>query len=109
VGAVVVVGGGGDDDVVGVRVGLLRVQGGPQRQLPGGQVVLQLGVDDGGAAGVDELDLGRVDVQGHHVVVLGQDDGVGQPDVAGAGDGDLHKGPPWSVPGRGESSIPGCS
>src|SRR5699024_12099327 len=32
----------------------------------------------------------RIDVQGHHLLVLGQQRGDGQPDVATSGNGDLH-------------------
>ena len=39
---------------------------------------------------VDLLDLSGVDVERDHLMVLGQQRGHGQADVAGAGDGDFH-------------------
>ena len=56
-----------------------------------GQVVLQLGVFNGAALAVEHGHLLGDDVNGHHFVVLGQQNGVGQADVAGAGYGDFHK------------------
>jgi hypothetical protein len=92
VGLGVVVGGGGDDDVIGPGVGLVLVERGAQVQGLVRQEVLDVDVVDGAAPGVDHLHLGRHDVERHHLVVLGQKNGVGKTDVAGAGDGDFHGG-----------------
>ena len=47
---------------------------------------------DVAAAGVQRLDLGRVDVEADHLVPrLGEGDGEGQADVAEADDPDLHR------------------
>jgi hypothetical protein len=53
--------------------------------------VLKLGVFDGALPGVELVHLGGHNVDGHHLVVLGQQHGVGQTDVAGAGDGNFHR------------------
>lgn len=91
----VVVGGRGDDGVVGTRVGLGHVDGGVQVEcaLPRlglRQEALDLVVLDGRYVAVDLLDLLGHDVQRLHLVVLREQDGEGQADVAGTGDSDLH-------------------
>ena len=87
----VVVGGRGDDGVVGARVGLCHVDGGVQveRALPRlglRQEALDLVVLDGRYVAVDLLDLLGHDVQRVDLVVLREQDGEGQADVAGTGD-----------------------
>ena len=91
----VVVGGGGDQHQVRITVGAVAVGGGGQVQRTGGQVLLYLGVGDGGDAAVDKVRLLGDDVHGCDRVVLGQQDGHGQTDIAGPGDGDTHRGPPY--------------
>lgn len=91
----VVVGGRGDDGVVGARVGLRHVDGGVQVELSLPrlclrQEALDLVVLDGRLVAVDLLDLLGHDVQRVDLVVLREQDGEGQADVAGAGDGNLH-------------------
>lgn len=54
------------------------------------QEPLDLVVLDGRLIVVDLLDLLGHDVQGMHLVVLREQDGEGQADVAGTGDSDLH-------------------
>lgn len=85
----------GDDGVVGARVGLGHVYGGVQVELALPhlrlrQEALDLVVLDGRLVVVDLLDLLGHDVQRVHLVVLREQDGEGQADVAGTGDSDLH-------------------
>lgn len=91
----VVVGGCGDDGVVGARVCLCNVDGGVQVELALPrlglrQEALDLIVLDGRLIVVDLLDLLGHDVQRVDLVVLREQDGEGQADVAGTGDSDLH-------------------
>ena len=91
----VVVGGSGDDGVVGARVGLRHVDGGVQVELALPRLCLReealdLVVLDGRYVVVDLLDLLGHDVQRVDLVVLREQDGEGQADVAGTGDSDLH-------------------
>ena len=91
----VVVGGRGDDGVVGARVGLGHVDGGVQVELTLPRICLRkealdLVVLDGRLVVVDLLDLLGHDVQRVHLVVLREQNGEGQADVAGTGDSDLH-------------------
>lgn len=81
----------GDDGVVGARVGLGHVHGGVQVELALPrlglcQEALDLVVLDGRLVVVDLLDLLGHDVQRVHLVVLREQDGEGQADVAGTGD-----------------------
>lgn len=91
----VVVGGRGDDGVVGARVGFCHVDGGVQVELALPRLglreeALDLVVLDGRNVVVDLIDLLGHDVQRVDLVVLREQDGEGQADVAGAGDSDLH-------------------
>ena len=81
----------GDDGVVGARVGLGHVDGGVQVELALPrlglrQEALDLVVLDGRLVVVDLLDLLGHDVQRVDFVVLREQDGEGQADVAGTGD-----------------------
>ena len=81
----------GDDGVVGARIGLGHVDGGVQVELALPrlglrQEPLDLVVLDGRLIVVDLLDLLGHDVQRVHLVVLREQDGEGQADVAGTGD-----------------------
>jgi hypothetical protein len=81
--------------IVGARVGLRHVDGGVQVELALPrlglrQEALDLVVLDGRLVVVDLLDLLGHDVQRVHLVVLREQDGEGQADVAGTGDSDLH-------------------
>lgn len=92
----VVVGGRGDDGVVGTRVGLGHVHGGVQVELtlPSlcfRQESLNLVVLDGRLVVVDLLDLLGNDVQRVDLVMLREQDGEGQADVAGTGDSKFHQ------------------
>ena len=87
----VVVGGRGDDGVVGARIRLGHVDGGVQVELALPrlglrQEALDLVVLDGRLVVVDLLDLLGHDVQRVHLVVLREQDGEGQADIAGTGD-----------------------
>ena len=91
----IIVGGRGDDGVVGARVGLGHIDGGVQVELALPclglcQEALDLVVLDGRYVVVDLLDLLGHNVQRVHLVVLREQDGEGQADVAGTGDSDLH-------------------
>lgn len=90
VGFRIVIGGGGDDHEVGTAVGLYLVEGRPEIEGLLGEIPLDLAVLDGRQAIVDQVDLGRNDVQGDYPVVLGEQHCVGESDVAGSGDGDVH-------------------
>ena len=92
----VVVGGRGDDGVVGARVGLVHVHGGVQVELAFPRLglskeALDLVVLDGRLVVVDLLYFLGHDVQRVDLVVLREQDGEGQADVAGTGDSDLHR------------------
>lgn len=85
----------GDDGVVGARVGIGHVHGGVQVELALPrlglrQEALDLVVLDGRLVVVDLLGLLGHDVQRVDLVVLREQDGEGQADVAGTGDSDLH-------------------
>ena len=84
------VGGGGNDDEVGAFIGPARVERGAQVEGFVGKEALDVGVFDGRVAAVDLIDLGGVDVERDHIVMLCQQGGHGQADVAGSGDGDFH-------------------
>ena len=90
----VVVGGRGDDGVVGACVCLCNVDRGVQVELALPrlglrQEALDLVVLDGRYVVVDLLDLFGHDVQRVDLVVLREQDGEGQADVAGTGDGNF--------------------
>ena len=90
----VVVGGRCDDGVVNARVGLGHVDGGVQVELALPrlglrQEALDLVVLDGRLVVVDLLDLLGHDVQRVNLVVLREQDGEGQANVAGTGDGNF--------------------
>ena len=86
----VVVGRCRDQDDLGVRVRRGRIGRRGERELVVGEVVLELGVLDRRLTSLEGLDLVGVDVQHRDVVALGEEHGVGQPDVPGPDDGDLH-------------------
>ena len=90
VGLGVVVGGRGDDDEVCVGVCVVLVERGAEVKRLVAQVALDFGIGDGRAAVVEHGHLLRDDVECHHLVVLGEEDGVGESDVAGLCDGDFH-------------------
>ena len=91
----VVVGGRGDDGVVGARICLGHVHGGVQVELALPRLglskeALDLVVLDGRLIVVDLLDLLGHDVQRVDLVVLREQNGEGQADIAGTGDSYLH-------------------
>ncbi len=86
----VVVGGRGDDDEGRASVGVGRIRRRAQGQRLRREVILQLVVDDRGPALVDRLHPPAVEVEGCDLVVLGEDDGVGQAHVSEADDCDFH-------------------
>ncbi|MNI86461.1 hypothetical protein D3C73_1435580 [compost metagenome] len=59
-----------------------------------GEVAFDLTVLDGRLAIIDQVYLGLDDVQSDDLVVLCEEYSIGESDVTGAGDGDLH-GLPW--------------
>lgn len=84
-----------DHGVVGARICLGHVDGGVQVELALPrlglrQEALDLVVLDGRYVAVDLLDLLGDDVKRVDLVVLREQDGEGQADVAGTGDSDLH-------------------
>ena len=83
----IVVGRGGYDHEVGVAVGRGSVEGSPQVKVLFGEVTLYILVLDGGAAGVDHVDLPGDDVYGGHTVVLGEQCRYAKPHVACPGYG----------------------
>lgn len=106
----VVVGGRGDHGVVGARVGLRHVDGGVQVELALPRLglrkeALDLVVLDGRYIAVDLLDLLGHDVQRAHLIVLREQDGKGQADVAGTGDSDLHINLQFSKSGIGNDLL----
>ena len=91
----VIVGGRGDDGIVGARVGLGHVDGSVKVELALPrlglrQEALDIVVLDGRLEVIDLLDLLGHDVQCVHLVVLREQDGEGQTDVAGSGDCNFH-------------------
>lgn len=90
VGLRVVVRGGRDDHEIRTRERLACVGGGPQLQGPARQVLLDLGVHDGGAATVDQVNPALVEIDCDHLVPLGQQDSHGQAYVAEPNDRDSH-------------------
>ena len=87
----IVVGGGGDHHKVRVPVGRVPVGGGGEMEGLVGQIVLDLRVGQGGLLGVDLVHLGLHQVHRRHLVVLGQQYGVGQAYIASTGNGDFHR------------------
>ena len=81
---------GVDDDVVRAGVGFALVERSFEVQFLVCQVVFDLHILDGRLLAVKHLHLLRDDVDGHDLIVLGKQDGVGEADVAGSGDGDFH-------------------
>jgi len=100
----VVVGGGGDHDEVGVGIGRFAVEGGDEGAMASllsligahagqeaavAEVFLDVVVLDGRDTAVEFLDFLGDDIDGRHMVVLGQQGGNAQADVACAGHSDL--------------------
>jgi hypothetical protein len=54
------------------------------------EIILDLGIDDRRLPALQQRHFFREDVQGHHLMVLGRQDGIGKSDMAGTGDGNLH-------------------
>ena len=90
IGLGVVVGGGGDDHIVGMGIGMLGIGGGLQVQGHVLQVVGQVGIFDRRATRLDRLHFMFHGVIGHDLMVLGQQDGIGQAHIAQASDCDFH-------------------
>ncbi len=90
VGVRIVVSGCGDDHELRAGKRLVGVQGGLEVQATLGQRGLEFLVDDRRAAFVEQLDLGLDDVQRHHFMVPGEQHAIGQTDIAGTRDSDLH-------------------
>ena len=85
----VVVGRGGDDHELGIAVAGLLVEGSLEREGPAGEVVLNVVVLDWGFLIVDEVDPSRDHVNGGNVVVLCQQGGDTETDIAGTCYGNL--------------------
>ena len=86
----VVVRGRGDDDEGRAGVGVGRIRRRAQVQRLRREVVLQLAIDDRGPALVDRLHPRGVEIECGDLIVLGEDDGVGQAHVTEADDCDFH-------------------
>ena len=86
----------GDDDHVCRAVGLLGVYGGRERERLRAQKVRDLGVDDRRDAAVDVFGFGGGRGHGGDGVVLREQHRLRQTDIAHAGYGDVHIGPPVS-------------
>lgn len=56
------------------------------------KVFLNLSVDDGKGLAIEHRHRLGDDVEHNHFVVLSQQNGIGQANVAGAGNGDFHEG-----------------
>jgi hypothetical protein len=91
VGFGIVIGRRGDDDVVGTGVGIYLIHRGAKIQRLVLQVVIDLDVLDRRLLAVQHFHLLGDDVERDDFVMLGQQNGVGESDVAGAGDCDLHR------------------
>lgn len=78
---------GGDDHEVGVAVGLGSVERGCEVKLLFGEIFLDILVLYGRAAGIDEVDFLGNYVDGCHMVVLGEECGYAETNVAGSGHG----------------------
>ena len=89
-GLVVIVGGGGDDHDIRLGVGRPGLAGGEKAAGATREVALDEGVRDGGDAGVYLVDAPGVDVDGGDVVVLREQAGERESDVAESSDGDVH-------------------
>ena len=79
----------GDDDEVGIAVGGGAVEGGGEVEVLLGEVFLDIFVLDGRNAAVDLLHLFGDDIDGRHPVVLRQQRGDAQTDIARTGYGDF--------------------
>jgi len=90
VGLGIVIGGRSDDDVFCTGVGLALVQGGLEVQFLVRQIVFDFHILDGRLLAVKHLHFLGDDVDGHDLIVLGKQHGVGEADVAGSGDCDFH-------------------
>ena len=86
----VVVGRRGDDHEVRIPIRRFGVQRGGQVEFLFREILLNVFVLNGRLAAVDLLHLLRDDVHGRDVVMLRQQRGDGQADIAGARDCDVH-------------------
>lgn len=91
VGFGVVVGGCRDDDVVLICVGIGRIERSAEVQRLVCMKVLDFFVFDWGPLLVQQGDFCGDDVQRDYLVVLSQENGAGQANVAGAGNGSFHE------------------
>ncbi len=80
----------GDDHIVSARQGLLRIQRGGEVKSARGEERFKFSVDDRRLARVEHLDPFGRDVDRHHLIMLRQQDGIGQADIAESENGDLH-------------------
>ena len=90
VGLGIVVGRGGDDDVIGAGVSLLLIQRGLEIERAMGEIVFDLDIFDRRLFAVQHRHFFGQDIERHHLIVLGEQNGIGESDVAGSGDGDFH-------------------
>ena len=93
----IVIGRGGDDDEVGVAVCCAAVERGRQVQRDGvagrilaREVTLYVFVLDGTLAAVEELNLFRDDIHGHHMVALRKERGDTEADITCSCYCDIH-------------------
>ena len=78
----VVVGGRRDDDKGRAGVGLLRVERGAKVQILARQKSPHVGIVDGRLPRIQSRYLLRKNIQGNHLVVLRQEQSIGQADIA---------------------------
>jgi hypothetical protein len=96
VGLGVLVGRGSDDGEVSPGIGILLVERGTEVEGLVLQSVLNLGVFDRRLLALEHLNFLRKDIKADYFVVLRQKNSVRQANIAGPGNIDFHRGPPFS-------------
>lgn len=96
IGLGIVIGWGSDDDVFRANIGFALVERSFEVQFLVCQVVFDLDIFDGRLLAVQHRDFFGDDVNGHHFVVLGKENCVGESDVASSCDSDFHLNIPFS-------------
>ena len=90
IGVGIVIGRGGDHHQFGIAGGGGQIGRRRQLQRLVGEEILQLGIDDRALAVVDQIDPRRAHVHRRNVMVLRQQHGVRQADIAQTDNGNLH-------------------
>ena len=86
----VVIGRRRHDHIVCTRIGQNRIGGGGQLQCAVGEKILDLGIDDGGFAGIHRRYPLVRDVNGENLMMLGKEHGIGKADITETRNGDFH-------------------